>query len=485
MTKYFLYDISLPMNNLLNIYVFFLLFYIAPVWASQTNPPSTINEKQKNPKEVVNNSKNHTEDQQTGNIKSQNQKDVVSFESVKKTGPSTSSGTQDSSEINMNLKNPRNIVSDNFAPSIPLDNQKTSFLGAFSKDVSWFFKKKRTKHKIGVIPVPSFNLTRNFSMGLRFFIYSSHHKGYYLAFAASKYIFHPFFRFNASYRGNHHGNFKTKSSLVYDNHYENIFGDISKSEGMNARKDKSTKLYAHRFMFDYNLLYQIPNKYFYGGLGIQAFLRQEQQNNRKQYFDDEFFLLFKALTGYDSRNNWRDPKTGAFHQLTLACKPPLENLYCKGEGDFRLYLSLLKNTSLYHSFKNSVLALRAFAGSSFFSPGSYSLVYSLGGHDFFQNLNPMRGFKHNRFRGDKMYFAQTELRFPIWQKYIDGVLFAELGEVADYDKSFEGFVMDYGGGLRFGLPPDYDLKIRFDFGAGLDKQREMNYNVIVNFLHTF
>ena len=227
------------------------------------------------------------------------------------------------------------------------------------------------------------------------------------------------------------------------------------------------------------MLVWVP-KFFSGRKG-----RKYQEE--KKYFDEELFLFLKAFVNYDSRDNWKDPKKGVFHQLSFGCKPILDyhNSYCKGEGDLRFYFSLFKETSLHPSLKNSVLALRAFAGSSFFSPSSYSLAYSLGRQDPFQGLNTLRGFKQNRFRGDKIYLAQTEIRLPLWDKYLSGVLFAELGEVARYKENFTGFVIDYGGGLRIGLPPDYDMKLRLDYGTGYDKQQKRNDSVVINVFHAF
>ena len=378
---------------------------------------------------------------------------------------------------------PKNSISEDFAPKKE-QTQDTGFSNIVSNNISWFFQKKKTKHKIALIPVPYYNLTYGFRLGLRFFAYSADKRGYYFSFSGSKYLSSPFFRLDTSFIENRKKNLRTESSLIYDNHYQNYFG-----EGMKAKLSDLKKLYAQRFTANHELFYQPSLKGFYGGLGAQIFFRRErpQFQEGQKHFENELFLFLKAFAGYDSRDNWRNPKTGVFHQFLFGCKLISidQNSHCKGEGDLRFYVSLLKGADLHPSLKNSVLALRAFAGSSFFSHSSYSLAYSLGGQNSFQKLNSLRGFAENRFRGDKMYFAQTEIRIPIWQKYIDGVLFGELGEVASYKESFKGFVIDYGGGFRFGLPPEYDMKIRFDFGAGYDKQGKINYNIIVNFLHSF
>jgi len=353
-----------------------------------------------------------------------------------------------------------------------------------SEDVSWFFQEKRTKHKIAVAPVYSHNLTQGSRLGLRFFSYSPEEKGYYLALSGSRYLFRPFSRWGISYIGNRKKEFRTESSLIYDNHYENYFG-----QGMQAELSNLKKLFAHRLMANHNIFYQIPDQKFYLGLGGQFFFRKERPSyqNGKNYFEDELFLFFKGFVGYDSRDNWKDPKMGVLHQLSFGCKSVLAypGAYCRGEGDLRFYFPLFEKTDLHYSLKNSVLALRVFAGSSFLSESAYSLAYSLGGINYSQNTSSLRGFKQNRFRGDKIYFAQTEIRFPLWDKYIDGVLFAELGEVAGYKRNFGTFIWDSGVGFRLGLPPDYDMKLRCYLGVGKDRQKKINYNFIISFLQAF
>ena len=134
---------------------------------------------------------------------------------------------------------------------------------------------------------------------------------------------------------------------------------------------------------------KFPIKSFIWGLGGQLFFRKERPSYQegKTYFEDELFLFLKGFVGYDSRDNWKEPERGVFHQLSFGCKSILAypGAYCRGEGDLRFYLSLFKETDLHYSLKNSVWALRVFAGSSVFSESSYSLTYSLGGINPFQN----------------------------------------------------------------------------------------------------
>ena len=379
---------------------------------------------------------------------------------------------------------PVNSLSESYAPKTKEKIEGINFLSFLSEEVSWFFQKKRTPHKIALTPIYSYNQTQGSRIGLRFFSYSSDLKGYYFAFSGSQYFFRPFSRLDFSYIGDRTKPLRTKSSFIYDNHYENYFG-----KGMNSKLSDLKKIYSHHFMTNYSLFYQVPDQSFYLGLKTKILFRKERPDHQegKTYFDNDLLLYLKIFIGYDSRDNWKNPKQGAFHKLSFGCIPSLlkKNTYCKAEGDLRFYASFFKHTHLHPSLKNSVFALRAFTGFSFLNPSPYSLMYSLGGYNPFQNFNSLRGFKKNRFLGDKIYFMQTEIRVPIWKKYLGGVLFIELGEIAEYKKEFAGFLVDYGAGLRVGLPPNYDMKIRMDWGTGLTKQKKRVSSFTISVLHAF
>ena len=394
------------------------------------------------------------------------------------------------------LTEPENSLSEDLAPSEKEEEtQELSFLGGLVSDSSWFFQKKKTKHKMGIVPYPGYSTTQGFNLGLRFLSYSSSEKGYYLAVSGSKYISNPYLQVGMSFISDRSRGSRIEASFLYDNSFENDFG----RGGMLSKKgDRKDDFHVKRAMADFNGIYQIPGSDFYAGLGMQAFYRKAREYKKDDKKHTDRFILVKAFGGYDSRDNWKNPLQGAFHRLTLACKPRVEPKvsWCKAEGDFRFYVSLFKKVELYEAVKNSVFALRFFVGSSLFSASPYIMRYSLGGVDSFQKFKGLRGFEHNRFRGDRIYMIQSEWRLPLWKKYISGVLFAEMGEVSEPVKEttedqaqreqWAGhFVTDFGGGLRIGLPPNYDMNMRIDFGLGLDKQGETSYDWTVKFLHAF
>lgn len=87
----------------------------------------------------------------------------------------------------------------------------------------------------------------------------------------------------------------------------------------------------------------------------------------------------------------------------------------------------------------------------------------LGGADL------LRGYLNNRFRGDAFTAATGELRIPIWS-FISGAAFTEAGRVFLLEGEDDGpaIGMTSGFGLRFGLPPDGLIKLRFDAGFARD-----------------
>ena len=96
---------------------------------------------------------------------------------------------------------PKNKVFESFAPQKKEYVKGMDFFNTISEDVSWFFEKKKTKHKLAVVPVYSYNQTSGVRLGLRLFGYSSDKTGYYLALAGSRYLSFPSYRINISYIG--------------------------------------------------------------------------------------------------------------------------------------------------------------------------------------------------------------------------------------------------------------------------------------------
>ena len=414
-------------------------------------------------------------------------------------GPSTASSTASSPALgptatDHNALSPAEAesastdsISESFAPTKNKKNYE--ILDSLIDDTSWIFQKKKSRHKLAIVPSYTYNGTQNSLLGLRVFAFSPKKEGYYLAISGAKYIFKPYYSMLFTYKSDRSSIIRTEMKAIYDNHPESYYGLLTKYQGMQAPLNEKTQLHAHRIKINYDMFYQQKTEKHYVGLGASFFSRTQRiplQENQ-DYFPSEYFLFARAFAGWDSRDNWKYPTKGAFHQLSFGCKASLvfSEAYCQTQGDFRLYVSFLKNVTPIPLLQKTLLSLRAFYGTSLFNPASYAVKYSLGESSFFQNLTSLRGFKSNRFIGDKMYFAQSEIKVPLWKEYLIGALFFELGEVAQQEEAFTGFVYNYGAGVRIGWPNDTGMKLRIDYGMGKDRQNQRNYDVTISFLQAF
>ena len=110
-----------------------------------------------------------------------------------------------------------------------------------------------------------------------------------------------------------------------------------------------------------------------------------------------------------------------------------------------------------------ILALHGEAGTSF-GERAFDTNYKLGG------IAALRGYRSHRFRGHHYVYGAAELRYPIWA-FISGVVYGETGMMWVDDRPDDASDLGYVGGLglRFGLPPDYLIKLRFDLGFTPDQ----------------
>jgi hypothetical protein len=168
-------------------------------------------------------------------------------------------------------------------------------------------------------------------------------------------------------------------------------------------------------------------------------------------------LGLKAV--YDDRDSSLSATQGHRASLDLRALPrvlamgPLAEDAWQAQGEFRQYGKMY----------GVVLAQRLEGGLSYGGP-SYSQRYRLGG------TGRLRGFQDNRFRGRNFYSVQHELRVPVW-KMVSAAASVDVGEAGDgalLRPRKSGQL-----GLRVGLPPDYGMKARLDFGYGDGGERSM------------
>ena len=161
-----------------------------------------------------------------------------------------------------------------------------------------------------------------------------------------------------------------------------------------------------------------------------------------------------AVFNYDNRDNIFFPRKGAFIELVGFSN----GQYVGSDFNFtKLYL----DASTYHAFKEQVLAVNLYTE---FTSGDvpFNQLSLLGGP------KRMRGHFEGRFRDKQFISLQTEYRFPLFWKWLRGVVFAGVGEVAPTISDFElaNFKYHYGAGLRVLVNAEEQVYLRIDAGFG-------------------
>ncbi len=217
--------------------------------------------------------------------------------------------------------------------------------------------------------------------------------------------------------------------------------------------------------------YQIRPQLNLGGFANSTFSPFIEYRGREEAaVDGSTTLQFSAETGryaiglgqvFDHRDDELNTTAGSYTAWEVAHLPEFDNNLATNQ--------LTIEHRFFYSFKQVVSASRIASGIYDHDPG-YLFRFNLGGEA------GLRGFHGNRFSGDRYYLLQQEFRFPVW-KVISGVVFAELGDVSYTALDNPRHV--YGVGLRFALPPDFRMQLRFDLGF----DDEGGSGLFVNFGH--
>ena len=85
-----------------------------------------------------------------------------------------------------------------------------------------------------------------------------------------------------------------------------------------------------------------------------------------------------------------------------------------------------------------------------------------------RNLNTGRGYIQGRFRGEKLFFAESEYRFGITENgFIGAVVFANMHSVSEpLQKGFQQIKAGYGAGIRIKLNKHSNTNVAIDYAFG-------------------
>ena len=158
-----------------------------------------------------------------------------------------------------------------------------------------------------------------------------------------------------------------------------------------------------------------------------------------------------ASITYDSRNDAFASTAGSFLQMQFL-------QFDKVLGSDYQFNTLILDCRRYVSvFRNKVLAFQGYYTGSF---GNDVPLRSLA---LFGGSNSIRGYYRGRYRGNQVFYVQTEYRVPVYKR-VGVVVFGGLGDVANDFRSYDPRYLKYslGGGLRVALNKSERLNIRMD-----------------------
>ncbi len=161
-----------------------------------------------------------------------------------------------------------------------------------------------------------------------------------------------------------------------------------------------------------------------------------------------------VVLNYDTRDNIFFPRKGIFAEVVGFSN----GAYLGSDFNFnKLYIDF----SSYISVKNQVFAFNIYSELTN-GTAPFNQLSLLGGP------KRMRGHFEGRFRDNHFITLQTEYRFPLFFKWLRGVAFAGVGEVAPTIGDFElaNFKYHYGTGLRILINASEQVYMRVDAGFG-------------------
>lgn len=338
--------------------------------------------------------------------------------------------------------------------------------------VTWFLSKEESSHKGAFVPAYSRSNFLGHILGARLFIYPTAKKGNYLSFSG------------------HWGLTKTikgiQSNWIYwadqgewssSLRWEQTFDPFYKTESTDH-----IEIPIQKKEFHIQYLHTLNENWKAGFFAEFQERREEKGRPCILLTKTEEKVLSNQCYGFsphelggtlgtkirrDTRDNIFNPSKGYLFQTDVKAGYEHYNL-----SDVFLQF----NTQI--SFIFSILdyekwVLNFAVGGTLFDTKEnklpYSFQFKLGGMDY------LRGYLQGRFHSDQYYLAQGEFRLPLLS-WLESVLFLDLGHVSWVKKP----LFSAGAGVRIGLPPSYDKKIRVEVGWGKDQ-----HNFVVTFAYPY
>ncbi|MES2377731.1 MAG: hypothetical protein V4553_14190 [Bacteroidota bacterium] len=237
----------------------------------------------------------------------------------------------------------------------------------------------------------------------------------------------------------------------------------------------------HKFLIDYvyvrfyqSVLKQIT-PYFFAGIGydLDYYLGIESDNGAHTTLSQFTDYSFGTKTNqnsfssgptvnllYDTRNNSINPLPGWYanviYRYSAAKLGSIDNWQS-------LYVDVRKYLSLTQSARKNMLAFWAYYWTTL-SPGSPYLNLPSIGNDPYQRSG--RGIEQNRYRGESLFYLETEYRCDITDNGLFGfIAFANVNSASQPNsRQFRYFNPAGGAGLRIKFNKKTDTNIGIDYG---------------------
>lgn len=249
---------------------------------------------------------------------------------------------------------------------------------------------------------------------------------------------------------------------IYDR--ESEYDDYNQKGDTVASYDKRTKGYnvtygrvRSEYVSDFVTVETKETKYtgYEGGINYETDSNAVATNYLGKNFGRTNSLTWSHV--FDNRDNVYDPTKGK--RLSFTTTWAGHGL----GGDFDYFKFIAENRLYYKVGRAHVLALRLMGGIAT-GDMPYNDLFTLGGAD---NL---RGYEDDEFRGNKMYAATLEYRYPIAKK-IQGVVFVDAGNAwGGTDDIFwyhGNNKLHFSGGVGFRITTPIG-PVRLDYGEGTE-----------------
>ncbi|MBP2625339.1 MAG: surface antigen [Firmicutes bacterium] len=194
-------------------------------------------------------------------------------------------------------------------------------------------------------------------------------------------------------------------------------------------------------------------EYYSGPVDYSAAIGDTTYNEKynSTYLQENFGEVHSVTLAkvYDTRDNVFDATEGKRISLTSE----FAGKALGGQFDFNKYI--FDGRQYVKVGNKQTLAFRVTAGSAVGNVPDAS-KFVAGGSD------TLRGYEDNEFKGDKMFTASVEYRYPVAKK-IQGVIFTDAGNAWDGNYKLNNLKFSIGTGLRVDTPLG---PIRLDYGYG-------------------